>query len=172
MPVNIKDLWVGERVWIISLRQRGTYRGVHGSGVARIRVGDQELRVNGKDLEVIPESEEKEEDPFLLELQLEQKKESPQWLNFQRTLDLHLEALTPSLTHAAPSRALRYQISQARNFIDQAIRLRVPSIVIIHGKGMGTLRLEIEHLLGDFPEVNHYHAVNEEGAMEIWFRYN
>ncbi|MCB0602183.1 MAG: Smr/MutS family protein [Saprospiraceae bacterium] len=169
MSVDIKTLWVGDLVWVKSLQQRGTVRGRHGSNQAIVQIGETRLHVNGSDLELIPDQSDQSIDPFLLELTKEVPRRHPEWLDFPRNLDLHLEVLNPELAHASPSRALTFQIAQAKKYLDQAIRLKLPSVVIIHGKGTGVLKMELEHLLGAFPAIRHFHAINEGGALEIWF---
>ncbi|HQU52004.1 MAG TPA: Smr/MutS family protein [Saprospiraceae bacterium] len=169
MGIDLKKLWVGDLVWIKSLQQQGTYRGLHHTNKAIVLIGDTLIMVAGTDLELLPEEVDDGTDPFLLELQKEIPKEHPEWMNFSRSLDLHLEAINPGLEHASPSRALTFQIEQAKKYLERAIKLKIPSVVIIHGKGTGVLKMELEHLLGAYSAIRHFHSINEGGALEIWF---
>ena len=87
----------------------------------------------------------------------------------ERVIDLHIEKLNPSLTNGKPERILDYQIKAAKEYLEQVIALKYSSVIIIHGKGTGVLKLEIRHLLSLYSEVQLCLDTNKGGGTEVVF---
>ena len=65
-------------------------------------------------------------------------------------------------------RILDYQLEKTRIFIRDAIDRKYPHITIIHGKGQGVLKSEIEHILKDYHQIRFTFSKNGGGAVEVW----
>ena len=103
---------------------------------------------------------------------IEKAKFSESDMPFEMLLDLHIEKLAPHLQGKQVELILQKQLKQARDFIEKAISRRQFQITIIHGKGTGALKMEIENLLEDYREVFFKKQVNDGGAIEVLFRYH
>lgn len=92
---------------------------------------------------------------------------------FDPELDLHIEKLVSNAKKVKPNDILRIQMDHFDRYLDEAIRLGVPRVFIIHGVGTGTLREKIATRLLRIPEVktfkNEYHARYGYGATEVIF---
>ena len=91
--------------------------------------------------------------------------------NLSREIDLHIESLNPSLAHEAPQMILNHQIKRCKAFIESIISVKVSPVTIVHGKGKGQLKLEVEYLLSQYEEYQHSIPTNDGGASQIWFKY-
>jgi len=141
--VDLKELWVGDKLRIIKSQKVGTFEGVN-KGKARIEVGSKILLVPAHNLELYVEPII-EEIPFASE---EDKPSSPYSSHtFPDTIDLHIETLAPEMASALPARILQYQLQRLSDYLDQAEVLGIKYITIIHGKGSGVLKEEVLHLL-------------------------
>ena len=93
--------------------------------------------------------------------------------DFNPVLDLHLEALVPDPKAVARDKILSLQMERFDAFIDQALRLDVDRVVIVHGLGNGILKTEIHQKLQHVPFVrnftNDYHPQYGYGATEVFF---
>ncbi len=168
--VNLKDLWIGDKVRLCASGRIGKFEGVNKDGKARISIDAKIILTSASNLERV-EVEEPffDIDLFLAEDRIQTQKSKPAVkINFNHTLDLHIEKLAPKLANDPPSRILAYQLAQSENFIKEAIRLNYPHITIIHGKGQGVLRTAIAHQLKGFPEVRFTFSKNQDGAVEVW----
>ena len=93
--------------------------------------------------------------------------------DFNPVLDLHLEALVSDPKAVARDKILGLQMERFDAFIDQALRLDVERVVIVHGLGNGILKTEIHQKLQHVPFVrkftNDYHPQYGYGATEVFF---
>jgi dsDNA-specific endonuclease/ATPase MutS2 len=167
---KIKDLWVGDFVILSASKRIGKFVSVSGDGRGRFEVGDKIVLVAEGSFVLKPE-----EDNFpnhLLNDFLEDKAQTATRkavkVKFDHTIDLHIDKLAPELTNDFPGRIIEYQLSKCKQFIEEAIRLRYPHITIIHGKGQGVLKKEVEALLGSYPESRFQVSKNDGGALEVW----
>lgn len=164
----MKDLWIGDWVKILSSGKTGKYEGLTG-GKAKVKVADKHIVTSLDNLELIPEELipiEKNETPVKNKLPEKPKKH---W--FQNTLDLHIEKLNPAMTKEIPEMILAFQLKNAKNLIEEAIKRKQHSIILIHGKGLGSLKMEIEHLLKNYKELNYFIPSNDGGATNVFFKY-
>lgn len=88
-------------------------------------------------------------------------------------LDLHIEALTKDHHKLSNAEIIHLQVRRFDAYIDQAIRLGVDRVYIIHGVGKGRLRDIIASRLLRNPQVltfkNEYHPRYGYGATEVFF---
>lgn len=95
------------------------------------------------------------------------------YAEFPTEIDLHIEKLIPD-NHKLDKRAiLRIQLNAFEQYINQAIRLGIERVFVIHGLGEGKLRDAIATRLIKLPEVasfkNDYHPKYGFGATEVIF---
>ena len=92
---------------------------------------------------------------------------------FNDVLDLHLSALVKDPATIARDRALETQLRAFDRYMDQALRMDVPQVYIIHGVGDGVLKAAIHKRLQTVPFVRHfhnsYHPRYGYGATEVLF---
>ncbi len=90
-------------------------------------------------------------------------------------VDLHIEKLTDSWKHLSNFDILTLQLKEFEKFYDLAVAHYQPSLIIIHGVGVGKLRDEIHDILRLKKEVksfvNQYNPSYGYGATEIYFSY-
>jgi len=167
--MRLQDLWVGESVMIRSSGKTGKFEGFNKEGKARIRVKDKILLVSGENLEILPEKEHFPDIHAFLELEKnDEVKATPLKLNFNHTLDLHINKLAPYMENELPARILEFQLQMSDTFIRDAIDKKYPHITIIHGKGQGILKEAIEHQIKQFHQIRFTFSKNGGGAVEVW----
>jgi dsDNA-specific endonuclease/ATPase MutS2 len=85
-------------------------------------------------------------------------------------VDLHIEELTDDYKHLTNGEIVVIQLRHARSIIDKARQQKINKIVFIHGKGRGTLKQELLHLLAGYTFVEVYDASYKRyggGATEV-----
>lgn len=168
--VDLKSLWIGDRVRLVASGRSGTFEGVHTDGRARVKIDEKIILCAAANLEPLAETESYPDIHAFLAS--EDKKEAATTkkvaVNFDHTLDLHIEKLAPHMQNEIAGRIMDYQLEQSRAFIRRAIDRGYPHITIIHGKGEGVLREAILHQLGDFHQVRFKFSKNGGGAVEVW----
>jgi dsDNA-specific endonuclease/ATPase MutS2 len=85
-------------------------------------------------------------------------------------VDLHIEELTDDYKHLTNGEIVLIQLRHARAIVDKARQNKVNKIVFIHGKGRGTLKQELLHLLAGYTFVEVYDASFKRyggGATEV-----
>lgn len=91
---------------------------------------------------------------------------------FPEEIDLHAEMLTANYGKMSPAEILHLQLQVFEEYLDQAIRLGIPKIYIIHGLGKGRLRNDIHKQLSQNPYVrmyaNEHHPKYGFGATEVY----
>ncbi len=90
---------------------------------------------------------------------------------FNNELDLHIEKLTDTSKGMRNADMLHLQMRRFQDYMDQAIRLGVPKVFIIHGVGKGRLKNDIHRWLKDNAYVirykNEFHHRFGYGATEV-----
>ncbi len=66
-------------------------------------------------------------------------------------VDLHIHQITSSNKHLTNYQMLQYQVNYAKQKIEYAIQNRISKIILIHGKGKGVLKQELQKMLQNFP---------------------
>ncbi len=154
---------------IISSGRIGKFEG-EVNGKAKVKVNDKLLLVAVNDLKLLDEKDVPKATIPTSKIKHYGKVKSKK-INFDLPLDLHIEKLAPSMINQRTEIILNYQIKSAKEFIEKAIEKRRATITIIHGKGIGALKMEIDYLLNQYPEVYFRKTVNNGGAVEIIFSY-
>lgn len=94
-------------------------------------------------------------------------------LDFDNTIDLHLEALVQDPTAVPRDQVLSTQLHYFDNYLSMALKLGVDNVFVIHGVGNGVLKREIHKRLERTRYVrkfkNEYHEKYGYGATEIIF---
>jgi hypothetical protein len=90
---------------------------------------------------------------------------------FLPEIDLHIENLINGHARLDKGEIVRIQMLHFQRFLDNAIRLGVANVFVIHGVGEGKLREAIAIRLADNPDVvkfkNEYHHKYGYGATEV-----
>jgi len=158
------EFWIGDWVKINSTDKIGKFEG-EVNGKAKIKIGDKLILVSLSKLSIL------EEDLIPQNVVREVKvinKENPV---FKSTIDLHIEKLAPSMKNERAELIISFQVKSAKKFIDEVIKKRLVNATIIHGKGLGAMKMEVMHLLKSYDEVYFTKEVNNGGAIEILFQY-
>lgn len=94
--------------------------------------------------------------------------------SFNTELDLHAERLFSNPGKVSPADIFRRQMETFEHYLQQAIRIGVPHVFIIHGLGKGKLRQAIVDRSLTYQAVaqvkNDYHPKYGFGASEIIFK--
>jgi len=160
--LNLKDIWIGEQLQIISSGRRGIYKGLHSNGKARIDCEGKIYLATGKNLKIY-----NPKDPEVI-LEFDEKGEKKKSIfEFEKTLDLHIEVLKPDLTTAIPERIIDYQIKAFEKHLNEASSIGINEITIIHGKGTGALKSSILSLIKNDKRVRLYTEINQGGALHL-----
>jgi len=161
--LNINDLWIGEVVRLKKSGRVGRFEGVRdGKGV--INVDGKIVLAAPRLIELYKASDDNKDQPIKTVQEAKYQSEI-----FQNTIDLHIENLAPSLANSRAERILDIQVQAAQAYIEEAIDRTAHSrtVLIIHGKGIGTLRNEIKHLISLYDEIKIDYLTNNGGATEI-----
>ncbi len=166
--LDIKDLWIGDLLLLKKSGRKGIYKGITSAGKLRIEIGGKIILTSKNNVEILEDDEELQaftefEEEADTSLTTEQ-------IRFNDTIDLHIDKLAPFLINELPLRIVDFQIRKCKEFIEYAIGSNRKIIKIIHGKGDGTLKSEVHHLLDHYDEVNLKIPVNDGGATEVWLK--
>lgn len=173
--MNIDELWIGDPVRIISSGLFGTFEGDE-NGKAKIKTVKGVLLVEGSDLIIVQEDAKQSQALLKLEEELREEriqkadKGVEEYAAFPREFDLHLNRLNynPTKTDKLP---LEFQMQKCNNYLQKAIRYKIPRVVVIHGKGEGILRSQVLDLIGDYDEIVRIDPDFREGCCVIWFEF-
>lgn len=157
------DYWIGDRVWIASIREEGIFEGER-DGLALVRIRTEKRLVPFSDISLLPETEE----VFVLpdeDTSHGRSRRAP----VPDTIDLHIDILNPALVHAEPALILTHQCNRLKDFLQKAIRHGLREVVIIHGKGEGVLRNEVLEILHEFKPIRQIEDASHGGAVRVRF---
>jgi len=160
--VDLNELWIGDKLRLTISDRVGTFIGLKGNK-ARIQVGHKIILVSGINLE--PYVEKEEVVSFFEEK--ENKNQVLDFHNFPTTLDLHIDKLAPHLQNELPVRILAHQLKALNQYLDYAELKSSRIFTIIHGKGTGALKSEVEHILKGRRSVKIMFETNDGGALEV-----
>jgi DNA mismatch repair protein MutS2 len=168
--MNLKELWIGDRIRLLKSGRIGTFEGMGDGGKIRIKINEKIILTKKSNIELLasdydnlPEEIEFEEE----EVYVNKTRTNAQ--NNSKVIDLHLEKLDPQF-NIPPIRAFDFQIEECKKFLDQSIQNNYNQVVIIHGKGSGILKSAIRDLLKDYREVYFIFEINKGGATEVWLK--
>ncbi|MBK9108901.1 MAG: Smr/MutS family protein [Saprospiraceae bacterium] len=170
----MKSLWIGDKVKIVSRDAVGSFEGISKEGMAIVKHSEVLEKVDSKDLKLWNEPEPE----LLLSVEEQTIKPGIKIVNntykvFDGIIDLHYEKLAPERLNNPHPHILEFQLSKCKEFIEEAIRRKIPYLRIIHGKGEGKLKAAVEHLLMFYPDINSFYSTPDLGAVEVrmQFRY-
>lgn len=170
--VNLKDLWIGDKIKISASDLVGTFEGIDNEGKAKIRINTTIQAYNQEALEVF-----KAEEPMDIELDLLNEEIKPVSklkkipTKIKNEIDLHIQVLSPEHINSHPAIIIEVQIEALQKFVQQSIIQSVRTITIIHGKGEGKLKEYVHQYLSTLPETKWKVLTNKDGATEVWFEY-
>ena len=77
---------------------------------------------------------------------------------FPTALDLHADKLLGDTAGMSPGDIVAAQLRHLSEYLETAIRLGVPRVYVVHGKGSGVLRQRVHELLGRMGDIEGYRA--------------
>jgi len=168
--MNLDELWIGDWVKIVNKNVKGKFDGKGPDGQAKIKNGKEIFLVKASDIIKIPDEQVNElhtQDSDINHSSLTLTKA----VSFKNVIDLHIEKLDPHMINSLPGRILKVQVEKCMAYIEQAIELNIPIVTIIHGKGTGLLKAEVEHILHmNKKHVRFTFVKNNGGALEVWLQ--
>ena len=164
--VDINDLWIGDIVILKKSGRVGKFSGKSEGSKLRVKVGDKVVITTPSNIDLAPEGTRI--NPFEEKKVQDTSNESTSAPT--DTIDLHIEHLNPSMQNSRAERIVDYQVKAAKSFIDTSLDSNVKRILIIHGKGEGVLKSEVDHLLSLYDEVEFSFRRNNGGATEVWLK--
>ncbi len=165
---EINDLWVGDKLTVKGTSIAGTFEGVEGEMVV-IKMKGERLVVHHREVELAKEESSEDEKLEALSKELAEPKRQTGLHDIPSSIDLHIESLKPHYRNAEPIRILQVQMAEVRKFMDGAIEAGLKRVTIVHGKGKGTLKAEVEHLLkSSYKDAVHLIIPLNEGTTEVW----
>ncbi len=166
--VDKKELWIGDLLKVIKSGKIGKFEGVKEDGRFRVRLGDKVILIKDIYLEKIDEATRVKKE---FEIREDVLKEKLGYKKTEQVIDLHIEKLNPNLLNSVPERIIDFQLKTFENYIENALKDRLHTFTIIHGKGTGVLKTSIQTFLNSVEEVNHFHLINNGGATEVFMKY-
>lgn len=170
--INLKDLWIGDKLKVTANDMVGTFEGIDNEGRAKIRINTTIHVYNKEALEVF-----KAEEPMDIDLDLLNDDIKPKSIpikvpaKLKNEIDLHIQVLSPEHVNSHPALIIEMQIEALQKFVQQAINQSLRSITIIHGKGEGKLKEYVHQYLTSLPQTKWKVLTNKDGATEVWFEY-
>lgn len=169
--MNLKDFWIGDSVRIISQDLIGKFAGEDNMGNAKVDYNGELIQVLIEDLELYTEPE-----PVIEQVDIEPEPvKGFQTLQKQKlishVIDLHYNVLAPDRFRINPhENILEFQVQKCKEFIEFNLQRRVNYIQIIHGKGQGILKAEVEKLLNGFDRVRFSNSTPDGGGLEVFLK--
>lgn len=169
--VDPDELWIGDWLMIKSTGLKGQFHGRDELGNVIIKTKDHnKIIALSSDIEKIPDVQD-----VLVEMInspiRERERETEFVDDFGDTLDLHYEELTQLFPHLSGSK-LEFQLAICTRFIKSAIHSRLPNIQIIHGRGQGILKNEVERLLKQYGEITIISSNPNLASVDAWMNYH
>ena len=165
------DLWIGDWLMIKSTGLKGQFNGLDQHRNVIIKTKDHnKLVVLSSDIEKIPDETDVKLD-ISNDLIPEKELESETTDDFGDTLDLHYEALIQTYPHLSGSK-LEFQLDICTRFIKSAIHSRLPNFQIIHGRGQGILKSEVERLLKQYSQITIISSNPNLASVDAWMNYH
>jgi len=150
---EIKNLWIGDQVFVRSRGRNGVFEGETSPGLCRVKIdGDIDL-YDASDIFEYDASRERAAQNVSEEALDDESFDLMANANFPRRLDLHIEVLNKEYVRKPAGEILRYQIDAAKKYVRQAYDLHVDTVYIIHGKGTGLLRDTLIDVFADYEYV-------------------
>ncbi len=158
--INLKDLWIGDELKIISTSRVGTFEGIHKNGNAIIQSDNKTYLADAKDLELF-EGVKEEKKLVFNDVPIINKLEVPD------SIDLHIEVLNPSMKGSLPERILDYQVKAFEDYLNAVKKTYKNECTVIHGKGTGVLKNCVMSIVKTDKDIKFYSSVHDGGAVKI-----
>ncbi len=166
--MNLEDLWIGDKVKILSLNLVGTFQGIINEK-AKVKYGTIKKLFAPNEIELYDDISNEN----YVELNINKTENVDiikEKLNFKNSIDLHIEKLNCNMIHKTNAEILRYQLDKFEDYLTKAIELRIGKVTIIHGIGTGILKKEVRLILETNPKVSIIYETNNGGALEVWLK--
>ena len=164
--LNFDELWIGDLVYVKSLKENAVWEGFYNTTTAKIKYQQKIVHIPIVEIQEAKEVMEVQDFEIKEEVQV---KINP--LHFPNSIDLHIEKLDDAISQQTPELILNYQMRACKNYIEQAIECQKANFMIIHGIGKGVLKQEVIHLLKDYKAFQYHTEKNDGGAIEVWMKY-
>lgn len=168
-----EDHWIGDWVIVTSSHHQGKYAGLSKNGKANIHVGMQSmLEVDFEDISLAeePNSYDQQNQVTVGLEDTTSSKAKKKKTSFTDRLDLHFEVLQSIEKKELHEHILEFQLRVCSDFIKFNIQKKRKILHVVHGKGDGTLKREVERLLQSFPEVTLIVPRVHNGSLDIWLQ--
>jgi dsDNA-specific endonuclease/ATPase MutS2 len=164
------ELWIGDWLMIKSNGMKGQFNGLDDQGNVIFKAKDHnKILVSPADIEKIPdETEVSVEFSTISPKEKEPATETAD--DFGDTLDLHYDELVQTFPHLSGSK-LEFQLDICTRYIKFALHARLPNIQIIHGRGQGILKSEVERLLKQYHEITIISSNPNLASVDAWMNY-
>lgn len=172
--MDLGDLWIGDLLRIKSSGKIGKFEGTSKEGKARINHEGKILLAPSSNVEIVSEKElasslNKHKEAFEERTRRGKENFAPNYHSEPNKIDLHIETLNPSLHSNRPERIFDFQMKAFESYLRKSIKEKKTSIRVIHGKGTGVLKAEIESILKFHPKVLQTFSISDGGGVEILF---
>lgn len=164
--IDLKSLWIGDKIKIMDLDKIGTFEGLTKDNQVQIKCDGKIIISNENNIAIYVETEPEMELVFDDELPVKKNLISKK-LKFNQVIDLHIEKLNPEMINFDPGIIVEYQLQKCKEYIEEAIGLKMYKITIIHGKGEGRLKEYVHQMLSSYQEVKFKVLTNGDGATEV-----
>jgi len=165
------DFWIGDLVFDEKSGLQGKFEGRIAPNQVKINATGKTYLLNEPKLRLMTAGEQE----VYLEALEEELPKNPGKTTatkaYSNAIDLHIEILAPQMTSKSFEAILHRQLSATRHFIEDSIKRRQYQLLIIHGKGTGALKMEIDMLLHNYPQINEWKEVNDGGATRVHLKY-
>ncbi len=166
-----EDLWIGDRILLIKSNRIGFYEGKTLTEKFKINVNGKIILTSLSNLSILKEEKIKKSIDFpSVPSKPDKVLGNRTFKDFNPIIDLHIEKLAPELIKEVPQMIVRHQLNACKLHVEEAIKIGIKTLTIIHGRGKGELRKEVEHLLTNYSEIHFTTLKHNGGATEVWLR--
>jgi len=137
---EIKNLWIGDQVFVRSRGRNGIFEGETSPGLCRVKIDYDIDLYDATDIFEYDPSREAKAQTITEEAVDDESFDLLAAANFARSIDLHIEVLNADYVRKPAGEILRYQVEQAKKYVRKAYDLHISSVYVMHGKGTGLLR--------------------------------
>lgn len=169
MIKDLDELWVGDKIFVKSVGEVGTFEKKvdKNTAIIKFEIGTSEIHIDDMEL-----ADGKKETKHVVPTEIEAAATGFKVLdkaNFNNEIDLHFEALAPHKKKTDVVNVLDFQLKCCREFVEAAIQFNESDIKIIHGKGNGILRAAVMDLLSEYRDNIYWDFPNENkgGAISL-----
>lgn len=169
--LQLDDLWIGDILRCTLTGVKGSYEGKGPDGNVLMKTGNKILVMSIENLELVADDDRPDLQKILLD-DIPDQVQTPilkrKRLEVERFIDLHIQVLAPEMQTGKPEFILEFQLNRFKEYINSAIQSRLTEVTIIHGKGQGILRDQIQKFLDSDPRVKLWKASPDQGSTEVW----